>query len=123
MLKKLFKIFSGDEPTDESSDGETYFDYDNEQIDEHKEEFGGRFMEEILVPRLTDKDITYEVSSWFKKEGEQVSSGESICQLTSKRSIIEIDVEHSGYVYFRQKPKKPVRPGAILCVILSGSLD
>ncbi len=122
MLGRFKKLFSGRSQSEEE-DGETYFDYNQGQLDQHKEGFGGRFMIEIFVPRLTDKDVTYEVTKWFKKEGEKVSNGEIICQLESKRSVIELDIPNEGYVYFRQKPRKPVKSGDMLCVILSGKLD
>lgn len=77
-------------------------------------------MSEITIPQdCWDDDSEGAISAWFYAEGEEVSSGDVVCEVMNEKVSSEITAPASGKLSIRIEAEVPVAKGAVIGVIES----
>jgi pyruvate dehydrogenase E2 component (dihydrolipoamide acetyltransferase) len=70
---------------------------------------------EIIMPHLGDGDEPLKVVSWLKQIGDQVERGETIAEIETDKSTIELEAFQSGILAeIVHGPDALVSPGEII---------
>ncbi len=68
-------------------------------------------MKSIKVPHLTPNEDFVSVTKIFKNNGSKVKKGELIFEIETTKTSVEIESEHSGYIYYKFKPDNQIKCG------------
>ena len=68
-------------------------------------------MKSIKVPHLTPNEDFVSVTKIFKNNGSKVKKGVLIFEIETTKTSVEIESEHSGYIYYKFKPDNQIKCG------------
>lgn len=80
-------------------------------------------MKVIYVPNISVNETEVKLVYWGKKVGEYVRINELICSLESSKSVLEIEADHEGYLYYLSEENSLIKVGSILAIISEDEVD
>tara|TARA_B100001250_G_scaffold414630_1_gene454982 strand:- start:6402 stop:7433 length:1032 start_codon:yes stop_codon:yes gene_type:complete len=80
-------------------------------------------MKIIRIPKEGASDSKVLINSLSKRNGDLVSSGDVLCEFETSKTVMELESEHDGFVYFLCSEKMEVAVGGIFCIISTRKLS
>jgi len=74
-------------------------------------------MKVIRVPNISVNEDEVKLIYWTKKVGEYVKNNETICSLESSKSVLEIETDSEGYLYYINEENSQLMVGWPLAII------
>ena len=74
-------------------------------------------MKIIYVPKENTSDKHIRVVSIKKNNGEDVSTGQIICECETSKTVYDIESSYNGFAYFLIEENEDVAVGDPLCVV------
>lgn len=75
--------------------------------------------EVIVVPQISVNDDTVVLNKWLIKESSKVEQGEAIAELETSKSTVELESNHSGYLFPLLGESESVTPGTNIAIVSS----
>ncbi|WP_185866053.1 2-oxoglutarate dehydrogenase complex dihydrolipoyllysine-residue succinyltransferase [Blattabacterium cuenoti] len=74
-------------------------------------------IKKVKVPSPGESITEVEISTWFVKNGDYVSKGQTIAEIDSDKATLEISAEENGVISLMIKKGEKIRVGDVLCII------
>ncbi|WP_185853374.1 2-oxoglutarate dehydrogenase complex dihydrolipoyllysine-residue succinyltransferase [Blattabacterium cuenoti] len=71
----------------------------------------------VKVPSPGESITEVEISTWFVKDGDYVSKGQTIAEIDSDKATLEISAEENGVINLMVKKGEKIQVGDVLCLI------
>jgi len=78
-------------------------------------------IKEIKIPAVGESITEVTISKWLKKDGDQVSMDEVLCELESDKATFELPAEAAGTLKIVAQEGSTIPVGAVICTIQAGS--
>jgi 2-oxoglutarate dehydrogenase E2 component (dihydrolipoamide succinyltransferase) len=72
----------------------------------------------MLFPELDNNLTEAEISYWYKKDGETVKIGETLCEVETEEFAFELSASENGVLKVIAKNGTTVKVGDVICEIL-----
>lgn len=74
----------------------------------------------VYTPRISPNDEVVTLTSWSKQDGEPVAAGETICELESSKSTVEVAAPNAGWLFHLHQTGAEISVAKPLAVVAAG---